>query len=312
MRKRLLASVSAFTIGSALLAGCAAQPSAEQAIVDPTVTAQSSTSPSAGASAGASPSAPSPSASASTSRGASAASSAVLPPPGDSNLIFSSDFSGSTLNTSTWATCYPWASSGNGCTNFGNNDEYEWYEASQDTVNDGVLAITAAKEATEGTDKDGNPKTYDCRSGMVTSLPRLNFEYGYIQVVAQIPYGTGLWPAIWLAASNGQWPPEMDMLEHWGTTSLYKMYWHPYPEGSAVGEAQSSTPNLADGWHTFGLNWTPTSITWYLDGQKMLTETSNIPHQDMYFVADLADYRNPETVGGCSGSLLIKSIKVWQ
>ena len=40
--------------------------------------------------------------------------------------------------------------------------------------------------ATQGTDSSGKPKTYACRSGMVTSYPGFNFEYGTVQIVVQI------------------------------------------------------------------------------------------------------------------------------
>ena len=38
-----------------------------------------------------------------------------LGPPAGWKLAFNSDFSGSSLDTSVWGTCYPWAP--NGCTN---------------------------------------------------------------------------------------------------------------------------------------------------------------------------------------------------
>ena len=39
-------------------------------------------------------------------------------------LAFDADFSGSALDSQLWQTCYPWAGSGAGCTNYGNS-EYE-------------------------------------------------------------------------------------------------------------------------------------------------------------------------------------------
>jgi beta-glucanase (GH16 family) len=52
---------------------------------------------------------------------------------------------------------------------------------------------------------------------MVTSYPGFNFEYGTVQIVAQIPKNVGLWPALWLLPASESWPPEIDMLESWGT-----------------------------------------------------------------------------------------------
>ena len=145
------------------------------------------------------------------------------------DLIFDSNFSGSTLNTSVWATCYPWAQPTSGCTNFGNT-EYQWYLPSQDQVSGGILHLAAQRLPTPRQDRNGAPKEYLCRSGMVTTYPSFHFKYGYLQVVARIPFSTGLWPALWLAAMN-HWPPEIDILEHWGvsaqTTAVH------FPPGSS-------------------------------------------------------------------------------
>src|ERR1700691_3152353 len=47
--------------------------------------------------------------------------------PSNWKLAFSTDFPGTSLDTSTWARCYPWSPKPPGCTNFGNSDEAEWY-----------------------------------------------------------------------------------------------------------------------------------------------------------------------------------------
>jgi len=232
---------------------------------------------------------------------------ATVNPPKSWRLAFSSSFSGSRLNSATWATCYPWAPKG--CTNFGNDDEEkEWYLASQARVENGVLNLIAQREPTSGLAQDGKPLEYDCRSGMVTTYPGFRFEYGFVQVTARIPFATSLWPAFWLAAANKVWPPEIDLLEHWDSQSYGSVYLHP-TSGIRQG-GRVATPDLAKGWHTFALSWTKSRLTWYYDGQQVLTTTTGIPRQAMYFIADLAVYS--ATPGHCSGSLLVKSVDVWQ
>lgn len=232
----------------------------------------------------------------------------TLTAPKSYKLAFESSFTGSTLDTSKWATCYPWAP--NGCTNYGNtgDPDQEWYQASQDTVQDGALHITAERTPTAGLAKNGSAKEYACRSGMVTSYPSLQFKYGFVQVVAKIPFGKGLWPALWLAAANEAWPPEVDILEHWSSHPNGKVYFHP-TNGHRVGGAVS-TPGLAKGYHTFTLSWTKTRLTWYYDNTKVFTATSDVPQQDMYFIANVAD--DNVSPGSCTGTMIIKSVKVWQ
>jgi beta-glucanase (GH16 family) len=227
------------------------------------------------------------------------------------HLVFNANFSGSSLNPSIWDTCYPWfPNQSAGCQNFANK-EVEWYAPSQVQVSGGALNLVAQPVATAGFSAQGAPAEYGCRSGMVTTHPGFNFEYGYVQVVADIPNGAGLWPALWLAASNLKWPPEIDMLEHWGKPrSTSGMFFHPIGAKQALVHVPAAD-DVADGWHTFAVNWTPSSVTWYLDGNIMMTVMQNIPHQSMYFIANLAAWAN-EGPGSCTGALAIKSVKVWQ
>jgi beta-glucanase (GH16 family) len=234
---------------------------------------------------------------------------AGLNPAGRS--VFQSDFSGSQLDTSVWGTCYPWLNSAAGCTNFGNT-EYQWYLPSQDRVSGGVLQLAAQRVATQGQDANGAAKEYSCRSGMVTTYPSFSFEYGYVQIVAQIPAESGSWPALWLAAANLSWPPEIDILEHWSPPARTRVGLHP--AGAAYDSSfwsMPTTPGISNGWHTFGLSWTAGKLTWFIDGHAVLSVTKNIPHQSMYLIANLAQSSVP-TAGQCSSSMLIRSVKVWQ
>ncbi|HXP56493.1 MAG TPA: glycoside hydrolase family 16 protein [Streptosporangiaceae bacterium] len=217
-------------------------------------------------------------------------------------LAFDGEFGGSSLNTSQWDTCYP-SDDQSGCTNSGNNNEFEWYQPSQISVSGGTLNLTAASESTQGS--DGN--TYPCRSGMVTTGGSFNFQYGYVQVEAKLPMSSGLWPALWLNPSNGDWPPEIDIMEHWSTYDYYGAYLH----SSAGPIVENDHVDLADstGWHTFSVLWQPNEIIWYLDGQQVLTSTQYVPQQAMYFIANVANSTNGP---GCNGTMQISSVKVWQ
>jgi hypothetical protein len=44
----------------------------------------------------------------------------------------------------------------------------------------------------------------------------------------------------------------------------------------------------------------------------VLSTEQDIPHQPMFFIADLAAYGAPRSAARCSGSLLIRSVQVWQ
>lgn len=225
------------------------------------------------------------------------------------NLVLDATFRGSKLDTSMWATCYTWAAGdpARGCSNSGNK-EYQWYLPGQVRVDDGVLHLVAQKARTEGFLPDGAPKIYGCRSGMVTSFPGFHFKYGYLEVSAKVPNGRGLWPALWLAAANKKWPPEIDLLEHWGAPkNTTAFYYHPAPVTAGTAFTRYFTGGIPPGWHTFAVSWTASYVTWYVDGRPIMTVTQNIPHQSMYFIADLATFKGTT----CNGTLAIRWVKAW-
>jgi len=224
-------------------------------------------------------------------------------------LAFDPSFSGTQLDTGTWATCYDWATNPSvGCDD-NPTDEKEWYIPSQVNVSGGDLNLVATQEPTQGLSTSGGPKTFTCRSGMVTSKPAFNFTYGLVQITAKLPYGPGLWPALWLAATNDQWPPELDIMEHWYSEPQMKVYDHTVGT-KYLGGPVPTPANLSAGFHTYSLLWTKDRVTWYLDGVQVFTTTSYVPQQAMYFIANVAD--DSTATGACTGTMQIQSVKVWQ
>lgn len=235
--------------------------------------------------------------------------SPLLAVPAGWKLAFDPSFSGPQLDTSTWATCYDWATSPSvGCTN-NPAAEKEWYIPSQVNVSGGSVNLVAERESTPGVSSTGAAETYTCRSGMISSKPGFDFTYGLIQITAKLPYGPGLWPALWLAATNDQWPPELDIMEHWYSEPQMKVYDHTVGK-KYLGGPVSTPANLSAGFHTYSLMWTKDRVTWYLDGVQVYTTTSYVPQQAMYFIANVAD--DSTASNACDGTMQIDSVKVWQ
>lgn len=246
---------------------------------------------------------------ATASPAAANSTSSELTVPAGWKLTFDPSFSGSTLDTSTWATCYDWATSPSvGCNN-NPTEEKEWYVPSQVQVSDGLVNLVAQQEQTQGLSTSGASETYSCRSGMITSKPGFNFTYGLISITAKLPYGPGLWPALWLAATNDDWPPELDIMEHWYSEPQYKVYDHTVGT-EYIGGPVPTPGNLSAGFNTFSLLWTADRVTWYVDGTQVFTTTDDVPQQAMYFIANVAD--DSTAVGACNGTMQISSVKVWQ
>ena len=218
-------------------------------------------------------------------------------PKGAWRLVFSDQFIGNTLDTSHWSTCYYF-----GCTNRG-NDELEWYQASQVTVGDGKVSLTAVPDETNG-------KQY--ASGMLSSYGKFSFQYGYAQIVAKLPLGQGLWSAFWTEPASGAWPPEIDIMENLASSDNVSLYVH-YDAANQFVSSTVVLPTASSEFHTYGVDWEPGSITWYVDGFLWARLAVSIT-QPEYLIADLAVNGKfaPNSSVQFPQSLVIRSIDVWQ
>jgi hypothetical protein len=166
--------------------------------------------------------------------------------------------------------------------------EQQWYLPSQDQVFGGALHLAASPIPTAGTNAQGQPETYQCRSGIVTTGPSFNFTYGYVEIVARLPKDPNAWPALWMLPSNLATDlPEIDMMEMLGKqTDRPLVTFHP--SSGPQQQLAAKTVDLSSGWHTFELDWEPGSLTWYIDGNAVFGVTSKVPDEPMYILANLA------------------------
>ena len=218
-------------------------------------------------------------------------------PGGAWRLVFSDRFTGSTLDAADWSTCYHF-----GCTDRG-NDELEWYRASQVTVHDNTASLTVAPEQING-------KQYV--SGMLSSYGKFSFLYGYAQIVAKLPIGRGLWSSFWTEPESGAWPPEIDIFENWAQADSVNLFVH-FGAADHFDHSVVYLPTASSAFHTYGVDWEPGSITWYVDGFLWAHFAVSIK-QPEYLIADLAvdGKLPPNSAVRFPQSLVIRSIEVWQ
>jgi beta-glucanase (GH16 family) len=177
------------------------------------------------------------------------------------------------------------------------NGEQEWYINSNDpntaTVRPwraykGILTITGAPaSSTIQPLIDG----YKYTSGELNSYHSFSQAFGYFEMCARLPRGQGVWPAFWLLAEDGVWPPEIDIMEVLGNspTTLYTSA-HIEQNNKEVNFGTATTvPDTSQGWHTYAVDWEPDTISWYFDDgpvyQIPTPPTLNVP---MYIEVNLA------------------------
>jgi beta-glucanase (GH16 family) len=215
------------------------------------------------------------------------------------NVAFSDEFNSNTLDSNKWNTCYDtYSSTYDGCTNAGNYEQ-EWYKSTQVSEANGAVTLTANKQSTVGQPINGSVQTYPYVSGMLSTgklstngTPKWTGSYGYYEMRAKLPSGTGLWPAFWLLPVNDKWPPEIDIMEMLGNDPnniLLTYFWnngvYPPPKDTST----YTGTNFSEGWHTFAINWEPNSITWYIDGvERKQVNSIHVPNTPMQIIANLA------------------------
>jgi len=212
-------------------------------------------------------------------------------------MLFSDDFNGTSLDQSKWNPHYWWRDSQDGCS-IVSNGELEWYLPDDVLVSNGVLRLRAQKRTT--TTADG--KVYKYTSGVVSTGAecwadaagdKFGYQYGYAEIRAKVPKGTAFWPTFWLMASDQSWPPEVDILELTGddpnTNSMTLHYLNADGVHNSSGGSFTG-PDFSADWHTFGLDWQPNALIWYIDGveRRRYTNTTFIPQERMYLTLNLA------------------------
>ncbi len=146
---------------------------------------------------------------------------------------------------------------------------------------------------------------------MISSYGKFSFTYGYMQVVAELPIGQGLWSAFWTLPESGIWPPEIDVMENWAEGQTINIFAHDNYSGTEHDSVLM--PTMSDMFHTYGVDWEPGSISWYVDGTLQANFAISITSPE-YLLANLAVASNPgpNSAVRFPQSLKIRSIEVWQ
>ena len=218
-----------------------------------------------------------PTASAGPSNGTAGQASAApaAPSPIGPGLVWSDEFdgpAGAPPDPATWTpqTGYGWGI-----------DEMQCYTSDPRNLamdGQGNLVITMLREPScEGA---------QFSSARIETYGKKSMHYGYLEVRAVLPTRTGAFPAVWMMGTDMAevgWPAagEIDVVEAASPsptlafTNLHGIdangqHWEATWGNGGIHDAGV---NLADGFHTYGLEWLPDRLRFYFDGQLTRTIT---------------------------------------
>jgi hypothetical protein len=233
------------------------------------------------------------------------------------NLVWEEEFDGSSLDLSVWN--YETGASG-----WGNNESQYYRSGNKNAeLDQGYLRITAKEETHLGA-----PYT----SARLTTQGKESFQYGRIDIRAKVPYGQGVWPALWMLGDNfssAGWPTcgEIDIMELIGgdgyndRTVYGTAHWSNNGSHAEYG-GNKSLPlgeKYNDEFHVFSIVWNSSSIRWYVDNSlyhTMNTAALTAFQNKFFFILNIAVEGNwPGPVGPSTQFpqyMLVDYIRVFQ
>lgn len=154
------------------------------------------------------------------------------------------------------------------------NNELQFYSKENlknSRVERGVLIIEAHQDIS---------RTKGYSSARLVSKGKAAWKYGYIEIRAKLPLGTGTWPAIWMLPEEntfGSWPKsgEIDIMEHVGfDPSVVHGTVHTeafnHTKKTQKG-AQKKVDTFSEEFHTYAIDWKAEKIDFFIDGEFYFT-----------------------------------------
>jgi beta-glucanase (GH16 family) len=164
---------------------------------------------------------------------------------------------------------------------WGSGQLQDYTDRTQNVALDGSgnLALVARHESYQGS---------SYTSARLQTKGRFSFTYGRAEARIKVPAGAGIWPAFWLLGDDiytKGWPEagEIDVMETIGSRpdELNGIVHAPLGAWSGdanadgtewtIGDIYKNGTSLADAFHVYAVEWTPSAITFEIDGRTYQT-----------------------------------------
>ena len=208
-------------------------------------------------------------------------------------LVWSDEFDGTELDEAKWGyeqNCWG-----------GGNQEQQCYTNRPDNtyLDSGILHIQALEEQFTGIDgsedwdnaDDLGTATLPYTSGRIRTKDKGDWRYGRFEIRAQLPFGQGLWPAIWMLPTDqtyGGWAAsgEIDIMEAINLKTIFAPdnnavhgtlhYGAEWPSNSNSGTfLQLFDEHPADSFHVYAIEWEEGEIRWFIDDVHYATQVAD-------------------------------------
>ena len=181
-----------------------------------------------------------------------------LPPAAEGKqwrLVWHDEFDGAKLDETKWNLLGDWQ----------RRDGY-WVKEDSYLSGRGTLLLR--------TKKDGD--RYTC--GAINTRGKFEHAFGYYVARCKMPQQPGHWPAFWMMCSgvgneagDGRDGTEIDIMEMpWRNGKVtMNLHWNGYGKAHQSAGTNMVLPELAAGYHDYGLLWTAEEYVFYVDGKAV-------------------------------------------
>jgi beta-glucanase (GH16 family) len=124
--------------------------------------------------------------------------------------------------------------------------------------------------------------------------PKFLHKYGYYEIRCKLQTQPGWWSAFWLQSPTiGSTPDpldsgvELDIMENFTRDGIisHNIHWNGYgTDHKTSGSGSVKVQPTDDGYHTFGLHWSPTGYVFYADGKETWRVSGPVSHREEFIL----------------------------
>ena len=242
----------------------------------------------------------------------------LLPQGKQWKLVWSDEFEGNALDTSKWGFRL----------HIMQTRHETWTDDAYELNGEGHLMLKAYEKDGEyytsqlqtGSnfmDRPGNQYGSSILTWPIAELekPKFVHRYGYYEIRCKLPTQEGWWVAFWLQSPTigATLDPlesgvEIDIMENFTRDGIisHNIHWNGYGKNhEGAGSGPTKIHPSEDGFHIFGMDWSPMGYVFYVDGKETWRISGPVSHREQFIMvsAECDGYRK-----GSASPLLKKAV----
>lgn len=190
----------------------------------------------------------------------------------------------------------------------------------------GHLVITTSRVDVPDPARPGATKP-EYRTGMITTRDTYQTRYGYFEARIRFQREIGHWSAFWIQTPTMARPfgdparagVEIDVIEYlrngdYPTKAQHTIHWDVRTPRQQRDFAAPVIEGIGEGFHTFGVEWTPEVLVFYVDGKETWRTSKAVPQREEYMILSLEVGKWADDIAKAKlpDSMEVDWVRVWK